>query len=851
MERPLRLLLLADVVLPLPLAETYTYRLPERLRGQVAVGSRIVVPFGSRKIYSAIVVAVREETPSGDFTLKEAIDLLDPRPLLLPSQLWLWRWIADYYLCTLGEVCKAALPSGLKLESESLLTYNPDYVADQPLTPTEQRIADLLESLKRQSVADLQKALGLRNVLPLVKSLLDKGVLLMHEELRRQYRPKTIHCVRLTEAYFDAERLRQLDDELARAPRQRDLLLRYLQLSKARAALTLHNPSLLIEQPKAQLLEGHSEAAFRALRDRGVLEVYERQVSRLDLPLPTGALGTLQQDEDYVKKDNALPSGEGRGRLSPAQQRAYDELSAAFQTHQTCLLHGVTSSGKTEIYIRLIQDQLEKGRQVLYLLPEIVLTAQLVERLRRVFGPRLGVYHSKYPDAERVELWQRQLSDHPYDIVVGVRSSVFLPFRRLGLVIVDEEHETSFKQQDPAPRYHARNVALVLARHAQAKTLLGTATPSLESYYNAQAGKYGLVRLTERYGQVQLPLIQVVDLRQQRHRKEMTGPFSSPLLSAMRQALDRREQVILFQNRRGYAPQLQCHTCGWTPRCPQCDVALTLHKDARRMTCHYCGTSYAIPQRCPQCEGHELSPVGYGTERIEDDIQRLFPQARVARMDLDTTRSRAAYERIIGDFQRGLTDILVGTQMVTKGLDFEHVSLVGILNADQMLNQPDFRAHERAFQLMAQVAGRAGRRSRQGLVILQTRSPQLPVVRQVVENDYDALYTDQTEERETFHYPPFTRLILVHLRHRDLRTAESLARDVAILLRRIFGQRVLGPDTPPVGRVQQYYVRRLILKIETKASVLDVRLRLRQVQQYVLSQPQYRSAQVYYDVDPV
>ncbi len=447
-------------------------------------------------------------------------------------------------------------------------------------------------------------------------------------------------------------------------------------------------------------------------------------------------------------------------------------------------------------------------------------------------------------------MWQKQLGEHPYDIIVGVRSSVFLPFQRLGLVIVDEEHETSFKQQDPAPRYHGRNVALVLAQKSGAKTLLGTATPSLETYYNAQTGKYGLVTLSERFGQVKLPHIEVVNIKEERRKKNMRGPFSPQLLHAMREALNHREQVILFQNRRGYAPQLECHTCGWTPRCTNCDVTLTHHKGTNRMTCHYCGAIYPIPPKCPNCESDELYSIGYGTERIEDDIQQLFPDAHIARMDLDTTRSRQAYERIIADFQHGRTDILVGTQMVTKGLDFEHVSVVGILNADTMLNMPDFRSYERSFQMMSQVAGRAGRRSAQGRVILQTKSPDLSVVTQVVTNDYPSLYQEQMSEREAFNYPPFSRLVYIYLKHRDARVVDGLSREMAALLRRVFGHRVLGPDTPPVGRVQLLYIRKLILKIEIAASMKDARARLRQIQQYLLALPQYKSAQIYYDVDP-
>ena len=879
MEHPLRLSLLADVVLPLPLAETYTYSLPESLQDRVRVGCRVIVPFGAKKIYSAIVVKVHGEsegwggkslpltgesegwggkslplTGESEGVFKSVLDVLDPAPVLLPEQLWLWHWIADYYLCTLGEVYRAALPSGLKLESESLVEYNPDYDSDVTFTRNEQYVLDLMERLREQRVQDLQKALDASqmvhatrealgsskkslNVLPVVKSLLEKGALMMHEQLRQNYRPRIVHCVRLTEAFFSQDRLNQLFDELRRAPRQSDLLLRYLDLSKASAALTLQNRQLLVELQKSVLMEGQSEAALKGLRERGVLEVYEREVSRImgteeSTPSPRGGIGM-------------------GSAFSTAQQHAYDEICTAFATQDICLLHGVTSSGKTEIYIRLIQDQIAQGHQVLYLLPEIVLTAQLVERLRRVFGERLGVYHSKYPDAERVEVWQKQLSAEPYDIIVGVRSSVFLPFRRLGMVIVDEEHENSFKQQDPAPRYHARNVALVLARRVGAKALLGTATPSLESFYNAQQGRYALVTLSERFGQVQLPRIEVVDLRDRRHRKEMHGPFSTDLIRAMREALERREQIILFQNRRGYAPQMECQTCGWNPRCTQCDVTLTLHRQSGRMTCHYCGATYPIPERCPQCEGHELVGVGYGTERIQEELSQLFPQARVARMDLDTTRSRTAYERLLFDFQHGHTDILVGTQMVTKGLDFERVSVVGILNADSMLNMPDFRSYEHAFQMLSQVAGRAGRRNRQGLVILQTKSPDLSVVRQVVTNDYAGLYRDQLEEREAFHYPPFVRLVEVTLRHRDVRVVDQLARDMGALLRRQFGQRVLGPDTPAVSRVQLLYIRRLILKVEVEASMADARRRLRQVRDFLLRQKPYRSAQIVYDVDPV
>lgn len=535
--------------------------------------------------------------------------------------------------------------------------------------------------------------------------------------------------------------------------------------------------------------------------------------------------------------------------LTDEQQKAMEGIIDEWQRHDVCLLHGVTSSGKTEIYIHLMQKAIEEGKQVLFMLPEIVLTTQLTERLRRVFGDRLGVYHSRHTDKVRVELYQKMLTDAPYDIVVGVRSSIFLPFRRLGLIIIDEEHETSFKQQEPAPRYHARNTALVLAKQAGAKALLGSATPSLESYHNALSGKYGLVTLKTRFAGMQLPGIEVVDVQEMRRKKLMPGVFSPQLLGHIREALGQHRQVILFQNRRGYAPVLECRECGWTPRCEKCDVSLTMHRSLRQMVCHYCGTTYSIPAKCPNCEGRSLSTRGYGTERIEEQLQAILPEARIARMDLDTTRSRQGYEQILHDFEEGRTDILIGTQMVTKGLDFDRVSLVGILSADTMLAQPDFRSYERAFQLMEQVAGRAGRKDSVGHVVLQTRDAGNDIVQQVVSHDYEGMYAQQAEERELFRYPPFCRVIFIYLKHRDEGVVEQLSTDFAALLRQVFGERVLGPDTPPVSRVQRLHIRKLILKMELTAPMSAVRERLLVLQGQVLAMPGYRSAQVYYDVD--
>ena len=819
----------ADVVLPLPVGETFTYSLPPVMQAQVQVGCRVIVPFGNRKMYSAIIVRLHDTKP--DYATKEVLELAGDGPLVLPSQLRLWRWIADYYLCTLGDVYKAALPAGLKLESESSVMFADDFTEPDSLTPSERRIYDLLEQEPVQTLSALQRQTGIASILTLVNHMLDKGAVRVKEEVRRTYKPRTLPCVRITQEYFDETVLRNFFLSLPRKSKQQELLTRYMQLSSTGAAQVMQNYTLLKDVTRDELLRDgtFSPSTLNTLRKKGVLEVWQKPIGRLS--------------------ESNLPTDLIMHPLSEAQQRAMREIEEAWQTKPVCLLHGVTSSGKTEVYIHLIQKELERGRQVLYMLPEIVLTTQLTERLKRVFGDRLGVYHSRYPDAERVEVYQKMLSDHPYDIIVGVRSSIFLPFKNLGLVIVDEEHETSFKQQDPAPRYHARNAALVLATQQQAKTLLGTATPSLETYHNALMGKYGLATLSTRFRDVQLPIIEVVDVKEMRRKRLMSGPFSPQLIDLMRDALQHRRQVILFQNRRGFSPVMECHVCGWTPRCDRCDVSLTYHQRLRQMVCHYCGTPYPVPVQCPACESKEIRNVGYGTERIEERLKEALPEARIARMDLDTTRSRMAYEQILQDFQQGKTDVLVGTQMVTKGLDFERVSVVGILDADGMLSQPDFRSHERAFQMMEQVAGRAGRKGGQGHVILQTRDANSPVVQQVVAHDYQGMYEAQMAERELFNYPPFCHLVSVYLKHRDERVLDALSRDMAQLARRVFGDRVLGPDTPPISRVNLMYIRKVLVKIELTASMSEARTRLRQIQRYLLALPQYKGAQVYYDVD--
>jgi primosomal protein N' (replication factor Y) len=819
----------ADVILPLPLEGTFTYSLPKSFANLVQVGCRIIVPFGTSKFYSVIVVKLHDEVPS--YTTKEAIELLDSSPIVTDRQLKLWKWIADYYLCTIGDVYKAALPSGLKLESESCVMYNEEFIADSTLSPSEERIIQALEEDMVQTLSALQRKTGIKNILPVIKRLLEKDAVRIKEEVKRTYKPRLATYVRLTASFFDESLLNETLTQLKRSAKQVDLLMKYASLSGVSAALALQNYQLLKEITKQELLESASctPSVLKAICQKGILEQYQKPIGRL-----------VQQ---------YLPTELVMHPLSEEQERAKKEIKEAWKQQDVCLLHGVTSSGKTEVYIHLIKEMIEEGKQVLFMLPEIVLTAQLTERLKRVFGDRLGVYHSRYPDAERVEVYKKMLSEHPYDIIVGVRSSVFLPFRNLGLIIIDEEHETSFKQQDPAPRYQARNVALVLAKKANAKTLLGSATPSLESYHNAITGKYGLALLQKRFGNVLLPQIEVVNMREMAKKRMMNGPFTPQLLERIREALLLNKQVILFHNRRGYAPMMECKTCGWVPRCQKCDVSLTLHRNMRLLTCHYCGATYPIPPKCPNCEEQNLMGKGYGTERIEDCLQEIFPAARIARMDLDTTRSRMHYEHIISDFQHFKTDILVGTQMVTKGLDFERVSVVGILNASTMLNQPDFRSYERAFQMMEQVAGRAGRKDEQGYVVLQTQDVEASAIKQVVQHDYPAMYKEQMDERKLFNYPPYCRLIYVYMKHRNDRTLENLSRDYTNMLKQVFGQRVLGPDTPPIAKVQMMFIRKIIVKIELKASMVEARKRLREIQHYVTSLPQYKSTLIYYDVD--
>ena len=725
---------------------------------------RVVVPCGQKKTYTALCVEVTDKKPNiGVKNIKCIYSVLDDMPMLLPQQLKLWQWMADYYMCTLGDIYKAALPAGLKAEDG--------------------------------------------------------------------YRPKTETYVGLTEKFHDEMALNIALDMVSRYEKQQKALAGYLELSHWAEISGTAIPDDIKEITQTELcnVTHCTTPTVKSLVKRGILEIYQKEVGRLNT------------DGEFTPQNAKL--------LNEAQQEAYNQVLMLFMKKNVVLLHGVTSSGKTEIYIHLILKALQDHKQVLFLLPEIALTVQIMERLQRVFGSRLGIYHSKYSDAERVEIWKKQVSACPYDIIIGARSAALLPFKNLGLVIIDEEHETSYKQQDPAPRYHARSAAIMLASMYGAKTLLGSATPCMETYTNAKNGKFGYVRLDKRYKDIALPKIEVVDVKDMTRRKMMKGPFSPRLLEAIQESLDNNKQVILFQNRRGFVPIVECQDCGWIPKCEHCDVSLTMHKNTNLLTCHYCGYTYAIPKVCPKCGGTHLRGRGFGTEKIEDQIMELFPEAKVARMDLDTTRTKNAYARIIEDFAYGKTNVLIGTQMITKGLDFDRVQLVGILDADSMLNYPDFRAYEHSYMMLQQVSG-AGRKGKQGLVILQTKSADLPVIEQVAANDSKTFYEDLDEERRLFNYPPYTRLIYVYLKHQHDNVVESAALMLGSILRGWFGERILGPDKPAVARVKSMCIRKIMIKLENGIDQKKVREYLRMAQKQILQDKQYAALQIFYDVDP-
>jgi len=823
----------AELILPLPLEGTFTYLIPEEFSGKVIPGIRVVVHFGKKKFYSALVQSLHNHPPVG-IEVKAIESILDDTPVIQPVQFDFWNWMSVYYHCSPGEVMKVALPSGLKLESETRIIFNPDYPEKVSLTAREELAYNLISGQKSLSILQLNAALGKINSLPLVKSLLAKGAIKVEEKLKGSYKPRFETYLCLEREYQNEAKLNDLLNMLGRARKQQELLMVYLSESR----LFSSNPKPEIQRKVLMEKAGTSASVLTGLIKKGVFRILEKPIDRL------------------ARKDVEMQLAND---LNEHQKNAFDSIKNLFLEHTTVLLHGVTSSGKTEIFIKLIEEHLKLGKQVLYLVPEIALTAQTINRLELVFGKKAGIYHSKFNDAEKVEIWNKVLqfdsgvdseNDDSYQIILGARSAVFLPFKNLGLIIIDEEHENSFKQYDPAPRYHARDAAIVLAHQQKAKVLLGTATPSLESYFNAKTGKYGLVELKHRYKGIELPEIITADVRDAYKRKQMKSHFTPLLFDAIREALDHEEQVILFQNRRGFSPFIQCKSCGWIPKCKDCDVSLTYHKHNQTLVCHYCGYHTRLPLKCNYCGSEEVQTKGFGTEKIEDEISLFFPDAKVGRMDMDTTRAKLAYERIINDFEAGRINILIGTQMVTKGLDFENVSIVGILNADNLLNYPDYRSFERSFQLMAQVSGRAGRKHKRGKVIIQTSEPGHPVIIDVMNNNYQNLFYTQIEERKLFKYPPYYRMIALTLKHHNREMVDKVSAQLAYELRKVFGRRVLGPEYPAVSRIQKWHQKRIWIKMEKSLPAVKTKNRMQEVIDEVRSRKENRTVQVIVDVDP-
>ncbi|MCM1484140.1 MAG: primosomal protein N' [Muribaculaceae bacterium] len=822
----------ADVILPLPLTATFTYAVPEVMAGSLRRGHRVLVPFGKKKIYTGIVASTGAVKPEG-YEVKEILQMLDADPILRRPQIELWEWIAEYYLCSVGEVFKAALPAGLKVESETYIELNPDYEY-VPGTELSEREAVVLQYLdhagKRLSIADIEKETGLSRVSALAGRLLERGAVIISEKLNERYRSKKINYVRLNVGTDVSSSVHAAFDAVKGAQKQEKALLALVDLS----GILRQGDSPVREVTQTELLErsGVTQPILAAMARKRLISIYSKDVNRFNF----GGLTTGQ-----------LPV------LSEAQGRALKAVHTSWLTQNITLLHGVTSSGKTEIYMHLIDYVLRQGRQVLYLVPEIALTTQLTHRMQQVFGDKVVIYHSKFSDNERVDIWKRMLASTEPCVVIGTRSSIFLPFASLGLVIVDEEHEPSYKQQDPAPRYNARDTAMVLARRHGAKTLLGSATPAVDTYYKAVSGRYGMVTLSERYGEAKLPEITIVDTLKARKRGLMQGIFARDTKDIVDRALADGKQAIMFLNRRGYAPVAECKQCAYTPKCEHCDVTLTYHKHIDKLVCHYCGAIYPLPRVCPACKEPAMDVYGYGTERIEDDVAKCFPGIPAARMDLDTTRNKDGYERIINEFSSGKKRILVGTQMVTKGLDFGGVEAVAVLNADSLLNMPDFRASERVFNMLEQVSGRAGRRDGKGLVAIQTRQPEHPLFKYLLAHDYEGYYSEELEARRQFAYPPFTRVIYIYLRHRDRNVLDELAVAYGRRLRQLFGNRVFGPEEPMVSRVQTLYIRKLMLKVEVEASMAKVKSILRDtyVEMMNSGMPAVRGAIVTYDVDPM
>lgn len=819
--------LFAEVIVPRAVANTFTYRIPLELNDRVQVGSRVIVQFGKRGIVTGIIYQIKN-TPPKDYQAKYILELLDDQPIVLEKQLKLWQWISEYYVCELGEVLNIALPSGFKLSSQSFIQLNPSMnLENVDFTDKEQVVINTLQKKASLTFEEAAEILQKHSIYPIIKSLLKKEVILIYEQLKQKYKPKIIKKIRLNAYYANPDALNELLNALAKKNKQQDVILHYLVQIPVLTEPEKNNEGVL----KSDFLKsGISNSSYKTLRDNGVFDEFDVFQARF-----------AGYKVDHLKNV----------QLSDYQQDIVNKIEKLFEQKNTVLLHGITGSGKTEMYVSLIEKTLQTGKQVLFLLPEIALTAQIVVRLQKIFGNKMGVYHSKFSDNERVEIWKGVL-DNTFPLVVGVRSAVMLPFSDLGLIIVDEEHDSSYKQHDPAPRYNARDMAMVMANLHNAKVLLGSATPSLESYYLASLNRYGMVEANKRYGDAQLPDIELVDLRIEKQMKTLKNSFSSVLLQNIQDTLHKKEQIVLFQNRRGYAPQLNCDDCGHVPQCQNCSVSLTYHLSSNELRCHYCGHSEEPPTACPKCSSVKIKMLGFGTEKIEDELKLLIPEAAIQRMDLDSTRSKHSYQNIIQDFSQRNIDILVGTQMVTKGLDFDFVSLVGVFDVDRMLHFPDFRSHERTFQLVTQVSGRAGRKDRKGKVLVQTNNPEQAILRMVLENDFQTFYKSEILEREKYNYPPFSRMIKVIVKYEEQAFAAESAVFLAERLKTQLGNRVLGAEQPLINRIRNQYLQVINIKLERdKINLKQVKTFIRQTIREMLGQKKYKPLTVVVDVDPM
>lgn len=822
-----RITYFVDVLLPLALPELYTYRIPYEMNNQIGIGKRVVVQFGKKKIYSALIKNIHEKAPE-HYTVKYILDIIDNEPIVNDSQLKFWEWMADYYMATQGEIMSAALPTAMKLASETRIMLNPDFDGNTDnLNDREFLIFEALERSEVLTITEVSAIVELKQVVNLLKNLFEKSVILEEQEMRQKFTPKHESYLIIAEEFKNQETMNALMDELEkRAPKQLQLLLTFIRLSDY-----FSNDPHEVSKKAALHNSGVSAAVLNGLIDKGVLISQDKVVSRL-----------------YEAKALSEPL---EIELESAQVIAFENIKKNFESNPIQLLHGVTGSGKTEIYIRLIDEVVKSGKQVLYLLPEIALTGQIINRLRKYFGSRVGIYHSRYSQNERVEVWNKLITkDRAYDIVIGARSAVFLPFRNLGLVIIDEEHDTSYKQYDPAPRYHGRDAGIYLSMIYGAKCLLGSATPSIETYYKAITGKYGLTSLNERYGKIKMPVIELVNTTEANKNKAMKSHFSSHLLDGVAEALKEKQQVILFRNRRGFSLRLVCDSCQWSPECKNCDVTLTFHKHIQKLKCHYCGYTTGLPEQCPSCGSKKVRLSGYGTEKIESELPIFFPDANIGRMDLDTTRGKSSYLQIINDFEEKRLDVLVGTQMVTKGLDFETVGLVGVLNADSLISFPDFRSSEKAFQMLTQVSGRAGRKNKQGKVIIQTAMPENAVIQDVIHYDYKSMYERIIADRETFNYPPFYRLIRLSIKHKNAQELNEAAQIFTNLLRKKLGDRVIGPEYPLIGRIKNFFIKDVIIKFEAEASRRFVKDYIRFCISEMDKEPRFRQVLFNVDVDP-